>query len=311
MSLPRGIRNNNPLNIEAGPFTQGLPGFTGSDGRFARFQSPEQGIGAANSLLDTYQNKYGLNTVADIIARWAPAGENDTRGYVSSVAGRMGVDPNQPLRPEQRTALIQAMGQFENGRPISAGSPSQAMGIGGIPERPDAKGVYSADAVMLPQTDQAALPPNSTPTQGYAIPGQPRSSQSPPPGSPMTNQPGAGLQLVDSPALQGMPDTVRRAIPLMLQSKTMAPQAMTLIQKYINPDQWQMWRDNMGNVFTRNSATGESKPLLTPTPDMMNANASGMKSPLEYQAATQMSGSAAKNTEADAGTEERGGVRPA
>jgi hypothetical protein len=41
----------------------------------------------------------------------------------------MGVDPNQPLRPEQRTALIQAMGQFENGRPISAGSPSQAMGL--------------------------------------------------------------------------------------------------------------------------------------------------------------------------------------
>jgi hypothetical protein len=94
-----------------------------------------------------------------------------------------------------------------------------------------------------------------------------------------------------------MPDTVRKAIPLMLQSKTMAPQAMTLIQKYINPDQWQMWRDSMGNVFTRNSATGESKPLLTPTPDMMNANASGMKSPFEYQAATQLSGSAAKNTE--------------
>jgi hypothetical protein len=32
---PRGIRNNNPLNIEAGDFTKGQPGFTGSDGRFA------------------------------------------------------------------------------------------------------------------------------------------------------------------------------------------------------------------------------------------------------------------------------------
>ncbi|MEK6878391.1 MAG: hypothetical protein AABY22_02220, partial [Nanoarchaeota archaeon] len=26
-SLPRGYRNNNPLNIEAGSFTQGQPGF--------------------------------------------------------------------------------------------------------------------------------------------------------------------------------------------------------------------------------------------------------------------------------------------
>src|SRR5690242_1113584 len=31
-SLPRGLRNNNPLNIEAGSFTQGQPGFAGSDG---------------------------------------------------------------------------------------------------------------------------------------------------------------------------------------------------------------------------------------------------------------------------------------
>jgi hypothetical protein len=108
---------------------------------------------------------------------------------------------------------------------------------------------------------------------------------------------GSGLTLLDSPALQGMPDTVRRAIPAMLASKQYAPQAMALMQKYINPEQWQMYRDAQGNVITRNTATGESKPLISATPDMMNAAASGMKTPLAYQAATQMSGSAAKNTE--------------
>jgi hypothetical protein len=158
MQLPRGIRNNNPLNIEAGPFTQGLPGFAGSDGRFAKFQMPEQGVGAANSLLDVYQNQHGLNTVAGIIGRWAPAGENDTRGYVASVAGRLGVDPNQPLTPEQRIPLIQAMGQFENGRPISMGQPSQAMGMGGVPERPNAQGVlcYPRSADTISHADAAS-----------------------------------------------------------------------------------------------------------------------------------------------------------
>lgn len=184
MSLPRGLRNNNPLNIEAGPFTQGQEGFVGSDGRFARFEKPEQGINAANKLLDVYQNKHGLNTVRGIIGRWAPAGENDTRGYVNSVAARLGIDPDQPLGPEHRQALIAAMGQFENGRPIQMASGPQVVGQEGIPERPNAQGVFGPDAVMLPQqtaqVDPAALPPNATPTQGYAIPGAGQGAAIPP-----------------------------------------------------------------------------------------------------------------------------------
>jgi len=126
-SDPRGIRNNNPLNIEAGPFTQGQPGYSGSDGRFAKFTSMDQGLGAANTLLDTYQSKHGLNTVRGIIGRWAPQGENDTNGYVASVAARMGIDPDQPLTPEQRQPLIQAMAQFENGRPLAPSPASSAV----------------------------------------------------------------------------------------------------------------------------------------------------------------------------------------
>lgn len=145
--------------------------------------------------------------------------------------------------------------------------------------------------------DPSALPPNATPTQGqapptqgYAVPGQPGPQLG-------GNMPGSGLQLIDSPALQGMPATVRKAIPVMLASKQYAPQAMAMIQKYINPEQWQLYRDSMGNVFTRNSATGESKPLIQATPQMMNANASGLPTPLAYEAATSLAGSAAKNTE--------------
>jgi hypothetical protein len=125
--LPRGLRNNNPLNIEAGDFTQSQPGFAGSDGRFAKFETPEAGVSAANKLLDTYQNKYGLNTPAGIVGRWAPASDgNNVNAYAGAVAAKLGIGPNDPISPEMRPQLIAAMGQHENGRPIGNVAPQAA-----------------------------------------------------------------------------------------------------------------------------------------------------------------------------------------
>lgn len=144
-SLPRGIRNNNPLNIEAGTFTSSQPGFVGSDGRFARFETPEAGVAAASRLLDTYEKKHGLNTVAGIIGRWAPTSDgNNVSAYAANVSRQLGIDPNAPIPPEKRMALIAAMGQHENGRPINMGGAA---------------------------ADPAALPANAQPAQGYAVPG--------------------------------------------------------------------------------------------------------------------------------------------
>jgi len=125
---PRGIRNNNPLNIEDGPFAKSQPGYAGSDGRFARFQTPEQGAAAADALLNTYQSKHGLNTVAGIVGRWAPASDgNNVSAYASDVATRLGIDPNAPIPPEMRPQLIAAMAQHENGQaaPGTVGGPVQ------------------------------------------------------------------------------------------------------------------------------------------------------------------------------------------
>ena len=66
-SQPRGIRNNNPLNIVDAPFTRNQPGFVGTDGRFARFNSPEEGLAAADTLLQSYAQR-GLNTPLAIIS---------------------------------------------------------------------------------------------------------------------------------------------------------------------------------------------------------------------------------------------------
>lgn len=66
--------------------------------RFARFDTPENGIRALGKLLQTYQRVYGLNTVAKIISRWAPSNENDTAAYVRSVERRIGLAPGAKIQ---------------------------------------------------------------------------------------------------------------------------------------------------------------------------------------------------------------------
>ncbi len=125
---PRGIRNNNPLNIEDGPFARSQPGYAGSDGRFAKFQTPDQGAAAADALLTTYHDKHGLNTVAGIVGRWAPTSDgNNVSAYASDVASHLGIDPNAPIPPEMRPQLIAAMARHENGQaaPGTVGAPVQ------------------------------------------------------------------------------------------------------------------------------------------------------------------------------------------
>ncbi|WP_141339698.1 hypothetical protein [Bradyrhizobium sp. USDA 3458] len=154
MSQPRGIRNNNPLNIEAGTFTQGQPGYAGSDGRFARFSTPDQGAAAAGKLLDTYNTKYGLNTVNGIIGRWAPTSDgNNVSAYAADVSRRMGVDPNSPLdmaNPDVKRSLIGAMAQYENGRPVQIASLDPGAGVSASAAQP------APAAPAGPQMAQAA-----------------------------------------------------------------------------------------------------------------------------------------------------------
>lgn len=120
MSEPRGIRNNNPLNVER----TGRDRWVGmadaqTDDRFVVFTSPECGIRAGALILQRYQDKHDLHTIREIIARWAPATENDTNAYAEAVARRVGVKPDDPVNVQDyRTAraMIEAMIRLENGR---------------------------------------------------------------------------------------------------------------------------------------------------------------------------------------------------
>lgn len=114
---PRGLRNNNPGNIEAS--TDRWEGQAGSDGRFATFDTPEAGIRALARTLLAYQDKHGLNTVEGIIGRWAPPRENNTKAYARAVADAIGFETTTPLDLKDARvlqSLTRAIIAHENGR---------------------------------------------------------------------------------------------------------------------------------------------------------------------------------------------------
>lgn len=136
----RGIRNNNPGNLEYSK-TNPWVGQTGDDGRFAKFETPEHGIRALGRNLLSYQRQ-GIDTVSDIINRWAPPSDNNnTDAYIQAVCSQLGVTPNQPLdasNPDTLKALCASIIQHENGsQPYSdqqlATGVSAAIGLSQLP----------------------------------------------------------------------------------------------------------------------------------------------------------------------------------
>lgn len=124
MAMTRGERNNNPGNIRlsSAPW-QGKVG--GTDTAFETFADAKAGIRALAVNLRTYQNRHGLDTVREIIARYAPASENNTAAYVRAVANAVGIGPDDQIdlsSDATLTALVAAIITHENGRNVYAWS---------------------------------------------------------------------------------------------------------------------------------------------------------------------------------------------
>jgi hypothetical protein len=160
-SLPRGLRNNNPLNLS---YVEGQPGVLGSDGRFGRYATPEDGIAASVRQLQMYGQR-GLTTLPQIINRWAPPSENDTGAYVSRVAQAAGLPTDQPLNlqdPDTLTRLVGAMATVENGRGIDPTVARRGVDAGlALPVNgaPAAAGGSPPPALPPPGPGQGAPPP--------------------------------------------------------------------------------------------------------------------------------------------------------
>jgi hypothetical protein len=113
----RGIRNNNPGNLRHGPKWQGLAQFQ-PDRDFSLFVDMEHGIRALLINLRTYVQTHNLQTVRQIISRWAPANENNTDAYVLAVAESLGVGPDQKIVGDfgQLLGIAKAIAHHENGK---------------------------------------------------------------------------------------------------------------------------------------------------------------------------------------------------
>jgi hypothetical protein len=139
---PRGIRNNNPLNIERTDRDRWVGmADAQTDPRFVVFDAPEHGIRAAALILQRYQDRYGCRTIREIIARWAPPDENPSDAYAAAVARAVGVGLDDPIDVQDyRIArpLIEAMIRQENGcQPYPAHVIDEGLRRAGIvPDRP-------------------------------------------------------------------------------------------------------------------------------------------------------------------------------
>ena len=119
--IPRGIRNNNPLNIRRSKDQwQGLRVIQ-ADAQFCQFETMEYGWRAAFVLLTrTYYHKYRLYTIRAIVSKWAPANENNTEAYIKNVSRLTGIGPDEPIgipsdKPARWIMLGAAMGIQECG----------------------------------------------------------------------------------------------------------------------------------------------------------------------------------------------------
>ena len=120
--LPRGLRNHNPLNIRKS--AQLWQGQRSHDGTFCIFESNEWGYRAAFRILRTYNRKYNVYSVREIIAKWAPPEDrNNTPAYIERVCRESGlretdlivVDSWMEERRNDAIWLVWAMAKVENG----------------------------------------------------------------------------------------------------------------------------------------------------------------------------------------------------
>ena len=113
---PRGLRNNNPLNIR-----HSADNFQGeiksNDKCFKTFSSMPYGYRAGFVILGTYLTR-GVNTIEKIVSNWAPPVENDTESYIKNVEKWSGVPRCKVLTGADGAdyiLIVAAMSFVENG----------------------------------------------------------------------------------------------------------------------------------------------------------------------------------------------------
>jgi hypothetical protein len=113
----RPWRNNNPGNIsfDSGGYAKSQ-GAIGTDGRYAIFPTPADGMAACKNLLFGTGSKYSKLTIQATINRYAPSHENDTERYIRDVTKATGTTPDtilKDLTDSQRDVLLKTIYRVE------------------------------------------------------------------------------------------------------------------------------------------------------------------------------------------------------
>ena len=159
--MTRGIRNNNPGNIEIGAPWQGLMKpekmtvEQRAEVRFCVFESPAYGIRAIARTLITYQDKRKapdgsrIDTVKEIVERWAPPVENNSGAYAAHVRKVLNVQPGDEINVhdyETMKGLVVGIILHENGvQPYTDAQIDLGLSMAGI--RPPAKSLQQSRTV--------------------------------------------------------------------------------------------------------------------------------------------------------------------
>ena len=124
--MKRGLRNNNPLNIRHSADKWQGARINQTDKSFVQFETMAYGYRAAWKVLESYWKHFKQQgqpfTVRNIIHRWAPPKENNTKRYIRTVLTLSGIGGQENLLPpdnvmgyERLSKLIAAMTVMENG----------------------------------------------------------------------------------------------------------------------------------------------------------------------------------------------------
>lgn len=109
MSVPRGIRNNNPLNIRKGNNWKGERKVQ-TDKAFEEFETLQYGLRAGLKLIRNQISGFNgsrpkFNTIGKLIKVWAPPSENQTLRYVDFVCQAVGKQPFDIIREDDQKLI--------------------------------------------------------------------------------------------------------------------------------------------------------------------------------------------------------------
>lgn len=116
--MSRGLRNCNPGNIRRSKVHYLGEVRPSQDSDFKQFESMAYGYRAMFVLLDSYRRRYALNTLRQMLNRYAPPSENFTEGYIRFVSQKTGILPDEELNTRSErdmVPIISAMSEIENG----------------------------------------------------------------------------------------------------------------------------------------------------------------------------------------------------